>query len=324
VVGRRSFSIRTMLWLAVCVSLVCAGYTQGLNRFQIRQRMIAEVRDAGGQIKVVDWGSHPDAVRLPAMVSGWLGEGYGGYVRDMVVPSGQFTADNLRRWSLREVENLTVRYPPGTSQAVDLEVLRAIPPDGRLKQLHFWSARLTPPALSRLAEQRMLQHLAFDCQGQSIPETFVEIPALESAELHRVRLDTSSMRVLAESTALEFLTLTAPVFTPDVTADQTPRPQFLSIRSATITPDGLRTLCRFGDSALVLNGNCRIDSPVAVPDATLDGLYFSGGNLNDKMLSRIGSLGNIRWVTLVRTAVTHDGFEAFSERHPRQYVHWRK
>ncbi|MEO1618893.1 MAG: hypothetical protein AAFV88_23790 [Planctomycetota bacterium] len=309
--GERTVSIRLSMCAALCAAVTFAGYSMGGKRMAVRERMIRDIRDSGGQVAMGRWRLDEPGLYLPRPLDRFLGEAWTGRASQAAVEQEIFTADNVQNWCLDEVRWL------GIASAIKQPFQVSGHPFSKLRNKDsLWTVcvdggGLDATAFDELSRFPSLVDLHFDCNYQPVDDQIQSIP-LERLWLTKPLVDDQLLRLLGEMKSLEGVTLISPKFADHDSQLQAVRIKSVEVQFASLDEMDLKVLGKL-DSRLLFT-NCRFvpqsSGPISMAHPSL--LEFIDSDLNDKLLKRFTDMPALQHITLRRTDVSLSGIEAYS------------
>ena len=249
-VGKRVFSLRTMLVTAGCAALLFAGYNQGFQKLRSRQLMIDDIRNAGGHVQLISFEMNPDGLSIPSPLDQLVAESWTRQVTSAAIPAEIFDPKHVRRWCLDEGESLTISRQDYQPFDVDRKALGLLSSAPRLWHLEFSRGRLTDQDFETLQTLPVLESLGFDCNSESLPSLLSELTKIRELRLSRPLVDDQFFDILASLPNLENISITQPLFLSKKPVER-PNDQensnirLVSVNHATLDQNALKTLGQF-------------------------------------------------------------------------------
>ncbi|MEM6471301.1 MAG: hypothetical protein AAF802_17200 [Planctomycetota bacterium] len=313
--GERRVSIRLALFGALCAALTFSGYSMGGKRMAVRERMIREIRDGGGQVVMGVWRLDEQGLYLPRPLDRVLGEAWTGRASKAAVANDLFTADNVKNWCLDEVRWLGIGSNEPEPYTVSGHPFAKLRNKDSLWTVCVRGGSLDDTAFDELTNFSSLVDLHFDCNYQPVEER------LESLDLERLWLtqpmvDETLLRLLERMTTLESVTLINPRFPKHEGRTPAAHLKNVIVEFASLDRDGLTALG--GIDAKMQFANCRFrvtgTEPIVLERPQL--LEFGDSDLNDQTLKLFTESPELRMIVLRNTAVSLTGLENFSATNP--------
>ncbi|MEM0925881.1 MAG: hypothetical protein AAGJ83_07575 [Planctomycetota bacterium] len=313
--GDRTISIRLALCTALCAAITFSGYSMGGKRMAVRERMIREIRDGGGQVMMGLWRLDEPGLYLPRPLDVLLGEAWTGRASKAAVAEHHFTADNVENWCLDEVRWLGIGSESPTSFKVSGHPFSKLRNKSSLWTVCVSGGSIDATAVDELKLFPSLVDLHFDCNYQPIEPNLRELD-LERLQLTRPLVDDRLLQILDQLTSLESVTLIQPKFTMKTSRLERVRVKNVFVEYASLDARGLAFLgkldtvlhfsnCKFRTNA---SGRIRLDQPSYVEFVECD--------LDDQTLRRLSGSPHLEIVMLRQTDVTLTGIENFSKSSP--------
>lgn len=314
--GDRKISIKVALFAAASAALLFAGYNLGLKRMKVRQSMIRDVRETGGQVVMGIWRLDEPGLFLPDAMGKLLGEAWTGRANQAAIDQREFTPRNVERWCLDEVQWLGIAAHDNQPFDVSSHALARIRDSKALWTLHVEGGYLDGDALQQVARFESLIDLYFDCQGKPIDERIAQIPELERVWLTHAVVNDDLFEKLSRVKTLECVTLIDPIIQ---TCDR-PRGPFpldwVEIQHCDLSPNQLKSLGNLPCDLMF--GNCRFQIPAGdvVELAETGELTLQQCAFDDQSLNCLIESPKLKNVQIITADVSIEGIEAFSQRRP--------
>ena len=316
VIGDKQLSIRVMLFAAASIAIMLGGYHKGVKRMQMRQAMIGEVREAGGQVVMGRWRLDEDGLFLPGPMRTLLGEAWTGRANQVAVTQDLFTPANVEGWCLDEVQWIAVGSSEGETFDVDPQALAKIKDSVSLWTLHFEGGYLNADAFEEVSRFTRLVDLYCDCRYRPLPKEIGRLAELERVWLTHPIVDDELLQSLKGVKNLEYVTLIAPRFGKGVDPNTVLDVADVEVRFADLTPAALESLGRIPTQLLLVDCKVKLPKDAKFTMAATQTLSFLNSNLDDATLPRLCDAPNLSWAAVQGTNVSVKGVEAFSKLRP--------
>ncbi|WP_182870045.1 hypothetical protein [Stieleria mannarensis] len=315
-IGEKQISIRLVLFAATCLAICFGGYSKGIKRIQVRQRMISEVRELGGQVEMGMWHLDEEGLYLPARLSEVFGEAWSGRANRAAISYESFSEKNIDRWCLDEVQWLGLASRQQQAFDVDAETLSRIGATDSLWTLHVEGGYLDGRALTAAARFPRLIDLYFDCQHRPVAKEVCQLPHLERIWLTNAVVDDELIRSLRGIKNLDYVTLVKPRFGNCERRHDDWGIDGVEIQFATLTPAAINTLGRLSTNLNFVDCHVKLPASANVELPLTTGFSFRDCRLNNDTLLRLSNSPQLVSIGLVGTDVSVDGIEAFSQLRP--------
>ncbi|MCA9138488.1 MAG: hypothetical protein KDB00_17070 [Planctomycetales bacterium] len=318
--GDRQVSLRVVLSAAACAAILLGGYNRGLKRMKVRQRMISEVRQEGGQIKMGIWRLDEDGLYLPTSLRRLLGEAWSGRANRAAISSDLFTPEHINNWCLGEVKWLGVAAAGDQPFEVDDKAIASISDTRSLWTFHVEGGYLNGEALRQLSRFHRLIDVYFDCQGRPVPREIGLIPELERVWLTNAVVNDDLIASLREIKNLDYVTLITPKFGDLTQSDLDLALVGIEVRHTTLTPKALNVLGKFSTQLKFVDCKVKLAPADEVALAKTTAFSFRNSNVNDSELPRLAKAPRLIRIDLEETDISASGIEAFSMLRPDVFV----
>ncbi|WP_372895995.1 hypothetical protein [Stieleria sp.] len=315
-IGDKQVSIRTVLFAAACTALCFGGYSKGIKRIQVRQRMISEVRDFGGRVEMGLWHLDEEGLYLPNRLRELLGEAWSGRANRAAISYESFSEKNIDRWCLDEVKWLGLASREDTAFEVDGDTLSRLGATDTLWTLHVEGGYMDGEALTAAAKFPRLIDLHYDCQHRAVAKEIALLGQLERVWLTNAVVDDELIKSLRGIKNLDFVTLIKPRF------GNCDRPYHdwsidgVEVQHATVTPQAVNTLGQLSTNLTFVDCNVQLPTAAEVTLPLTTGFSFRDSNLDNRSLLQLTKAPCLLSVGLTGTDVSIDGIEAFSQLRP--------
>ncbi|PNY37316.1 hypothetical protein C2E31_08535 [Rhodopirellula baltica] len=311
-------SILSTLFAAAAIAIMMSGYSMGTKRMKIRQQMIDDIRNTGGQVAIGMWRLDEEGLFLPAPIVDVLGEAWSGRAHRAAIEQQSFNRKNVKRWCLDEVRWLGIASATGEPFDVDVEAISAIKNKQLLWTFHADQGYLNDDAISELTKFSGLVDLHFDCQGRPLSKRVHALHSLERIWLTNAVVDDELLRTLADVPQLESLCLINPSFVYGPCELNQCGLQAIDIMHATVDHQAMRLL---GQLPTFLSfTDCKFNfqnAPSPVELTKTHSMMVLSSQIDDRSLVSMGQSPNLDWLHVGNTNITIDGIEQFSQMHPR-------
>ncbi|WP_145389458.1 hypothetical protein [Stieleria neptunia] len=315
-IGDKQVSIRTALFAAACTALCFGGYSKGIKRIQVRQRMISEVREFGGRVEMGLWHLDEEGLYLPNRLEQLFGEAWSGRAHRAAIPNESFSEKNIDRWCLDEVRWLGLASQDEAAFDVDGDSLSRLGATDALWTLHVEGGYLGGEALTAAAKFPRLVDLHYDCQHRSVAKEIALLGHLERVWLTNAVVDDALIKSLRGIKNLDYVTLIKPRF------GNCDRPHHdwsidgVEVQYATLTPQAVNTLGQLSTNLFFVDCHVKLPAAAEVALPLTTGFSFRDSDLDNQALLRLTEAPHLTSVGLTGTDVSIDGIEAFSQRRP--------
>lgn len=311
-IGEKKVSIKVALFAAACIAIFFGGYSKGIKRMQVRQRMISEVRDGGGQISMGLWRLDEDGLFLPGNLRRLLGEAWSGRANRAAIEQESFTEKNVNKWCLDEVQWLGIASQQELPFDLDSRALANINRTDSLWTLHVEDGYLGDDAFGQLSRFNRLIDLYYDCQYRPVSSKIAAVPELERVWLTNAVVDEALFESLRGIKTLEYVTLIKPRIGNCDQPVAIPNLLGIEIQHATLNPQDLNSLGNLPTELVFVNCkfNVPISAEVSLPATTT--VSIQTGDLNDQSLLKFCDSPKLTRIRMAGTNVSVDGVEAFS------------
>lgn len=318
--GDRQVSIRVVLAAAACAAIMLGGYNRGIKRMKVRQRMISEVREDGGQVKMGIWRLDEDGLFLPTPLRRLLGEAWSGRANQAAIANDLFTSANVENWCLGEVKWLGITSSSNQPFEVDDRAIASIKDTQALWTLHVEGGYLGAGAFRQLSRFNRLIDVYFDCQHRPVPTEIGLIADLERVWLTNAVVNDDLIASLRGIKNLEYVTLITPRFGDFQQSDLDLPLVGVEVQHANLTPQAMNTLGKFATDLLFVDCILKAGPSAEIALAQTTGVSFRNSHVSDAALPRLVQAPKLRWITLDETDVSDSGLEAFSALRPDVFV----
>ncbi|WP_147867693.1 hypothetical protein [Stieleria maiorica] len=315
-IGQKQISIRLALFAATCLAICFGGYSKGIKRIQVRQRMISEVREMGGQVEMGMWHLDEEGLYLPMRLSQVFGEAWSGRANRAAVSYESFSKKNIDRWCLEEVQWLGLASRQQQAFDVNAEALSRIDATDSLWTLHVEGGYLDGKALTAMAHFPRLIDLHFDCQHRPVAEEVAQLPQLERIWLTNAIVDDELIRSLRGIKNLDYVTLVKPRFGNCEQRHHDWEIDGVEVQFATLTPEAINTLGRLSTNLNFVDCHVNLPASADVELPLTTGFSFRDCKLDNDTLLRLSNSPQLVSIGLMGTDVSVDGIEAFSRLRP--------
>ncbi|QDV45263.1 hypothetical protein Enr13x_51380 [Stieleria neptunia] len=313
--AERTIRLQTLLWLTLCLSLVFAGWTTGINRSRSRARMIHAIEAAGGSVNMDRLRNTEPTVHLPKWSFAFFDTSWD-RVSDAIIPIEAFTPSAVRSWCLDELSEIYLLDAKNQRMAVDADAIAAMDPDSQLDDFGVYGGTIDSRGLELLAKFSAIESLAFDCYGAPLNSQIKQFQNLENLYLTNPKFDDVFIERIDALPKLFHLNLTDPVFASDFSTSATPAVDVVYISGSTIETGTLSALGAFHSSLAFSSSTLSLSRNELPVMPHTKGLYFYQCNLTDEMLMQFSALPQLEHLSIRSGNVTRSGQEAFRELRP--------
>jgi hypothetical protein len=315
--GRKTFSIRSVLWLSFCVAMILAGYAQAFGRFHSRQTMTNRIRSAGGKVEITTGPQRPLPFYLPERLTEWFDDDLRSYVQSAVVPERLFTPQNVQALGLEEAAGIWVAPTGQEPFMLDGRAIDAIERTSSLEDIAVSGGRLGADSFRSLSRFVRLKNIRFDCFGESLPDELGGLRNLERITVDNPVIDDHFFQLLAGLPKLRSIIIHNAIGPRSVVTEAAGlKWSSLQIYRTKLSKNLLET---FGS----IEGNlsfkhCSINpiAPESLSMPMTNRLNFLGTDVNDSWLLSIGDSAKLKSIHVWGSSITAAGMESFSARHP--------
>ncbi|MCO8124862.1 hypothetical protein NHH03_24200 [Stieleria sp. TO1_6] len=315
--GDKTLSIKTTLCIAACTALVFGGYNTGIKRMKLRQRMIHEVRDLGGEVVMGNWRLDEDGLFLPTQMRQLLGEAWTGRANRATIEQAAFTADNLSRWCVDEVQWLGIGSELGKPFEINAQAFKEFKYTDAMWTLHVDGGRIGRDCFRQLARFGELVDLHFDCVYQPVDPEIRLLQDVEHLWLTHAVVNKELYETLSRMQRLEVVTLVSPRFGHCDAVDTNLQIRRVEVQFATLNPSDLKTLGIVPAELRVIDSRFNLGSASEFQMPITRGFSVQTSDIDDSVLAKLVGSPNLAWIGLAGTDVTAAGVEAFSQLRPQ-------
>ncbi len=315
-IGEKQVSIRTALFAAACTALCFGGYSKGIKRIQVRQRMISEVREFGGRVEMGLWHLDEEGLYLPSRLRDLFSEAWSGRANRAAISYESFSKKNIDRWCLDEVRWLGLASRDEPAFDVDGDALSRLGVTDTLWTLHVEGGYMDGEALTAAAKFPRLIDLHYDCQHRSVAKEIARLGQLERVWLTNAVVDDELIKALRGIKNLDYVTLIKPRFGNCNRPYRDWSIDGVEVQYATLTPQAVNTLGQLSTNLTFVDCNVQLPTAAEVSLPLTTGFSFRDSNLDNHSLLRLTKSPRLISVGLTGTDVSIDGIEAFSQLRP--------
>jgi hypothetical protein len=315
--GDKQVSIKMALFAAACAAIFFGGYSMGIKRMQVRQQMIREIRDQGGQVVMGRWHLDEDGLFLPKSMRHLLGEAWSGRANRAAISAESFTKESVENWCLDEVQWLGIASQQDAPFRVDSDVLAKIDATDALWTFHAEGGYLDDAAFRELSRFDRLIDIYCDCQHRGISPEIARMPKLERLWLTHAIIDQAFFQTLREVSELEYITL----IQPRIGSINAPVPELglkgIEIRNANLSPRDLNAIGNLPLDLVFVDCSFNLPPSDNVSLAVTKTLAFKASDLTNQSLLKLTESPQLRGIQLAGTNVSQEGIEAFTNVRPK-------
>ncbi len=314
--GERTVSIRVALFASASAALLFAGYNAGMKRMRVRQQTIHDIRNTGGQVAMGLWRLDETGLFLPDSMGRLMGEAWTGRANRAAVAESQFTARNVHRWCLDEVQWLGITCLNDQPFRLSPEALAQIRDTRALWTLRVEGGLVDGACFEELSRFGSLIDVYFDCQHQPIDARIASIPKLERLWLTHPVVNADLFEKLSRIKTLECVSLIDPTF------QQCARPRhrvdfdWVEVHHADVSAGHLEELGKLPCDLVFENCRFHLGPEQQMWLSETPGVTVKGSTLGDRGLMSLAASPRLQSIRLLNTDVSLQGIEAFSSRRP--------